>query len=70
MPNYKLEGEYEAYLCKVSKLLSKKAGKRVSKTEVLKALISLASGEDANDTGPTSIVSFYEPKIKVRKPKK
>ena len=67
MPTYKIEGEHEAYLCRMSKLLSAQLKRKVSKTEVLQTLIFLASkDEDKNDTGPSEPVSLYSVDIKKR----
>ena len=66
MPTYKLEGESEAYLCRMSKKLSAELGRKVSKTEVLQTLILLASKDEDKDTGPSEAVSLYSVEIKNR----
>lgn len=66
MPTYKLEGDYEAYLCRMSKLLSARLKRKVSKTEVLQTLIFLASKDEQKDTGPSEPVSLYTVDIKKR----
>ena len=66
MPTYKVEGELEAYLCRMSKLLSSELGRKVSKTEVLHIILFLASKDEDKDTGPSEAVSLYSVEIKNR----
>lgn len=66
MPTYKIEGELEAYLCRMSKRLSSELKRKVSKTEVLHIILFLASKDEDKDTGPSEPVSLYSVEIKNR----
>lgn len=42
MPSYTLQNEYEQYLQKVSNFLARKTGNRVSKVQILRAILEIA----------------------------
>lgn len=66
MPKYSVEGEGEALLCRLQKYVKSESGVRVSKTEILNAILQIASGQESDDTGPSEFVSFYELALKSR----
>ena len=63
MPAYKLHGEYEALLCRLSKDLSIQAKKRVSKTEVLTRILDVVLEEERLFSTKEQPISFFRRNI-------
>ena len=64
MPTYNLQNEYEQYLQQVSNFLARKTGKRISKVQILRAILDIAIEDwEKTHTSEDTIITTYRKEI-------